>query len=122
MRRRLAYGPVVAVTLACMTLASGAQAATVTIGQLFAPSGACSASTILQPAVASGTSYVVPGAGVITSWSFQTDAATSPGLKFKVGRSAGAGSYRITAEATAGPQTPNAVNAYPVSVPVQAAI
>jgi IPT/TIG domain/PASTA domain len=117
MRRRLVCA---VVAVGCAILASSAKAATVTIGQLFAPGASCGAVTFLQQAVASGASYTVPAAGVITSWSFQTDAATTPDLKFKIGRTAGGGNYTITAEAAAGTQTASAVNTYPASIPVQA--
>lgn len=103
-------------------IAPSAQAATVTLGQLFLPSGpdTCGDATYLQTGVAAGASYVVSAPGVITSWSFQTDATTPPGLKFKVGRAANGTSYTIVGEAAAGAQMPNAVNTYPASIPVQA--
>jgi hypothetical protein len=70
--------------------------------------------------VGSGTSYTVPKAGVITSWSFDDGATTVPGLKLKVGHSAGGVDYKITGEAAAGGQTANAVNTYKTHIPVKA--
>jgi IPT/TIG domain len=102
-----------------LLFASGAHAATVTIGQLFTPTGACTNDTFLQTA-ASGASYVVSAPGVITSWSFQTDASTTPGLKFKVGSSVGGSNYMITGEASAGAQVPSASNTYSTNIPVRA--
>jgi hypothetical protein len=103
-----------------LALASSAQAATVTVGQLFRPDGSCSSFTILQTAVEGGTSYAAPAAGVITSWSFQTDASPPGGLKLKVGRGAGGSNYTITAQAAAGSVAANKVNTYTANIPVQA--
>jgi IPT/TIG domain/PASTA domain len=101
---------------------SGTQAATSTVvGQLFAPDSACTAGdTFLQSGVSSGNSYVIPVAGVITFWSFQDGASPVTNLKLKVGRPAGGSTYTIVGESSAGTQTPNAVNTYPASIPVQA--
>jgi hypothetical protein len=106
----------------CALAAASTQASTVAVGQLFAPSSPCpGTTTALQSSVSSGTSYVVPSSGLITSWSFQDAAATVTGLKLKVARPAGAvGSYTIVAESSAGTQTPSAVNTYQTSIPVQA--
>ena len=102
-------------------IAPGARAATVTLGQLFTPTGADTCTdTELQGAVAAGTSYVVSAPGVITSWSFHTDTTTPTGLKFKVGRNDIGTSYTIVGEAAAGTETPNAVNTYQASIPVRA--
>jgi hypothetical protein len=102
--------------------ASSAGAKTVTVGQLFTPTfGSCSPGyTALQTGVASGNSYRIPKAGVITSWSFHDGTNTVPDLKLKVGRSAGGRKYKILAEKTAGAQTANAVNTYPAHIPVRA--
>jgi hypothetical protein len=108
--------------LVCAVCApSLAQAATVTVGQLSVPDGTCSTPrTRLQTGVASGTQYVAPAAGVITSWSFQTDASPPSVLKLKVGRNAGGGSYTITGEATAGTVAPGTVNTFSAGIPVGA--
>src|SRR5436305_4548411 len=84
--------------------ASVALAATVTVGQLFTPTDLFCGGTFLETGVASGRSYTVPKAGVITSWSFHDGAQTVSGLKLKVGRSAGTGMYTIVGEAAAGTQ------------------
>jgi hypothetical protein len=96
------------------------EATTVTAGQLFTPNSACANDTFLQTGVASGRSYTVPKAGVITSWSFEDGASTVSGLKLKVGRSVGGGNYKIVADAAAGTQNTNAVNTYPAHIPVKA--
>jgi hypothetical protein len=69
--------------------------------------------------VASGTSYTVPKAGVITSWSFHDGSTPVTDLKLKVGRRAGGGMYKIVAEATAGTQTASMVNTYSAHIPVK---
>jgi len=100
--------------------ASSAAAKSVTVGQLSTPSESCVAATLLQPGAA-GTSYTVPKAGVITSWSFQDAGTINPGLKLKVARPTGtADTYKIVGEDTAGTQTPNTVNTYPAHIPVRA--
>lgn len=101
---------------------SGAAAKTVIVGQAtFTPANLCFGTfTELVTGVASGNSYTVPKAGVITSWSFFGGATPVSGLKLKVGQSAGSGKYEITGEATAGSQTPNTLNRYPAHIPVKA--
>lgn len=103
------------------SLPSNAQAASVRIGQLFAPNaGTCGNAdlTILQLGAA-GRTYVVPHAGVITSWSFQTGPAIVPDLTLKVARRSGGG-YTIIGQAVAGTQAANAVNTYKARIPVKA--
>ena len=103
-----------------LVLASAAQAAPVTVGQVFVPTSVCSSLTILQKGVASGTSYVAPISGVITSWSVEFGSTTIPGLKLKVGRSAGGSNYTIVGESTVSAETMNTVDTYPANIPVQA--
>jgi hypothetical protein len=119
-RPNRAASPALIVTILALLLTPSARAATVTVGQLFMPTGSNTCGgTDLQATVASGTPYVVSAPGVITSWSFQTDATTPAGLKLKVAHSAGGSSYTIVAETPAGAQVPNAVNTYPAGIPVQ---
>ena len=110
------------VGLACGFLSvASAGAKTVTVGQLFTPAQvSCFPGTALVPSVASGNSYRIPKAGVITSWSFHDGANTVPGLKLKVGRHAGGGTFKIVGSALAGTQTPNAVHTYHVHIRVRA--
>lgn len=95
-------------------------AAPITVGQLFTPTQGCAPQTFLQTGVASGTSYSVPTAGVITQWSFQNGTTPPGGLKLKVGRPQGGNSYEIVGEAPAGSQTPNSFDTYPAQIPVSA--
>ena len=101
--------------------AAGSASAATTVGQLFAPTtGTGSDLTILQT-FASGNSYTVPSAGVITSWKFQDGSPTVTTLKLKVGRSAPGGMYMIVGESPAGTQTANAVSGpFPANIPVHA--
>jgi hypothetical protein len=100
---------------------SGAAAKTVTIGQLFKPTADCVGGfSSLVTGVASGTSYVVPKAGVITSWSWHAGATPVNGLELKVGRSAGGGNYKIVGQANAGIETANTVRTYTAHIPVRA--
>jgi hypothetical protein len=109
------------VAAACALMTAGAGAKTVRVGQLFTPDAGCGQYTYLQAGVGSGTSYIVPEPGVITSWSFQ-DAphSTVSRLRLKVGRSAGSGMYKIVGSATAGAQKANSVNTYSAHIPVKA--
>jgi hypothetical protein len=121
MRVRSCVGALVA-ALACGLLSvSSAGAKTVTVGQLFTPETSCfGLFTALQTGVASGNSYVVPKAGVITSWSFHDGVTPVSALKLKVGRSVGGGRYKLVAQAKAGPQTANAVHTYKAHIAVVA--
>jgi hypothetical protein len=78
-----------AASLAAASLASAPPAAaTVTIGQLSSSAVTdCSGNTdFVQPTVTSGTAYVVPYAGTITSWQHQAVAGTGQELTMKVFR------------------------------------
>jgi hypothetical protein len=109
--------------VALLAAASTASAAPATVGQLFPPTpGSCGGSppfTYLQPAVASGNSYVVPVDGTITSWSFQAGADPVPGLKLKVGRPAGGNDFTIIGESAAPTVTASSLNNYSASIPVR---
>ncbi len=93
--------------------------APVVIGQLGSPEYDCTGpNSYFQTGTASGKSYTVPADGMLTSWSFQNGAEAVPGLKLKVGRAAGGGTYVVTAESPAGGQTLNSVNVYQAGIPV----
>lgn len=112
-----ALRPVLVAALA-LAFASPAHAA-VTVGQLVTPNSTCGMNTILQTRVASGNSYVVPSAGVITVWSVQNGGSTIPGLKLKVGRPVAGSDYTIVGESVAGAQTPG-VSTFTARIPVRA--
>ena len=114
-------GLIVGLAILLGTLAaSTAQAAPVTVGQLFVPDTNCSAGdTLLQSGVSSGNTYAIPTPGVVTSWSVQEAATTISGLKLKVARPAGGINFTIVGESSATGQTVNTVNTYPANIPVQ---
>lgn len=74
----------------------------------------------VQISTAAGTSYVVPTAGVITSWS--TNAAPGSGQQygFKVFRPLGGTSFLVVGHDGPRTLTPSALNTFPVAIPVQA--
>src|SRR5919204_5299371 len=95
--------------------------AAVTVGQSFTPTiASCVPGTALETGVASGTSYTVPSAGVISSWSFQNGAAIVPDLELKVGRIISGDTYKIVGASPAGAQTANTLGTYAVRISVHA--
>jgi hypothetical protein len=72
-----------------------------------------------QTAITSGASYAAPSAGVITSWSINEGPGAGP-LGLKVFRPLGGGAYLVVGHDGPRPLTPNALNTFPVSIPVQA--
>lgn len=119
-RRGVLLGLLAALAAIAMAIPMTAAAKTVTVGQRFTPSDGCNPGTILETSMVSGTSYVVPKAGVITSWSFHDAAMPVTGLRLKVGRVAGSGMYKIVGQATAGTQAPNVINTYRTHIAVHA--
>jgi IPT/TIG domain/PASTA domain len=102
---------------------SQAGAAPATIGQLASPSPPTTCNgpgELIQTAVAAGSAYTVPTAGVITSWS--TNAATGTGqmFKMKIFRLVSGTTYTIVAHD--GPRTlaSGVFNEFAVNIPVQA--
>jgi hypothetical protein len=109
-----------AAAFATLALCSSAGAAPITLGQLALPGKAlnCSPSNgrdEAQTAIAAGNGYVVPTAGVLTSWSTRTELKGEMGLK--VFRPF-AGQYLVLA--ADGPKllTPDLLMTFPVSIPV----
>jgi hypothetical protein len=61
------------------------------VGQTFTPTGACDQGTFVQASVSGGTTYTVPAAGVLSSWSVEApDAPNADPVSFKVLRPTGA--------------------------------
>ncbi len=123
MRLRRGVCGALLLAFACgLSSTSGANAAAVTVGQLFEPTATstCGEATVLQTGVGAGTSYTVPAAGVITSWSFEEGAGIVPGLKLKVARSGGSGLYKIVGEATAVSQGADTIDTYSTHISVKA--
>jgi hypothetical protein len=99
-----------------VAFAGQAQGAT-TLGQTFVPDPAdnafpCSGNTTYLQTASAPTSYRVTSAGVITAWSFQTNTAPPPGVKFKVGRLDSGNSYQIVGESSLKAPAASTLNTY----------
>ena len=110
-----------AVVVSIGLLGASPAGAAVTIGETFAPPFTCSsgATLFVSGSPPAGPSYAVPTSGVITSWSFQTNATPATTMRFKVGR----GTPTSLTTVARGPlEVPEAstVNTFPVRAPVQA--
>jgi hypothetical protein len=113
------------VCLAAASLAASASpaAASVTIGQLAPdPASVTCASTFdrTQLTVTSGNTYVVPGAGTITSWSHNARAGAGQTLTMKVFRKvADPARYMVVGHDDRPNLTEGVVNTFPASIPVK---
>jgi hypothetical protein len=129
-RRRLkrlgAIGAVAALSLAAS--ASSAMGA-VTIGQLDPGTPAVDCLTArdrVQPAVNSGSTYVVPNTGgvtdwTLTSWSHKARTGAGQTLGMKVFRKvANPATFSVVAHDNPRPLTPSTINTFPVNIPVKA--
>jgi hypothetical protein len=120
--RRFSLVSVVAVALSLSAAVSPASAS-VTIGQIATPDGFCNpvpASDYAQPSVTSGNSYVVKGAGTITSWSHIAAAGMGQQMKMKVFRPIGGLTYTVVGQDGPQPLTESAPNTFPTSIAVRA--
>ena len=110
--------------LAALLLAASLSpaSASVLIGQVGAPTAAdaCDISDNLQPTVTSGTSYVVPAVGTITSWSHSARSGTlgGPVAKMKVFRPLGGPTYQVVGGDGPRPLSPGLLNTFATSVSV----
>jgi len=123
--RKTLLGVVMAFCLLGASAPAASQATTpVTIGQLAPanPSPACSGgpNDIIQAALASGTSYVVPTDGTITQWSTNAAAGAGQMLKMKVFRPVTGTTYTVVGHDGARALTPSVLNTFTVSIPVKA--
>jgi len=93
--------------------------ATVTLGQIAAPTLMNTASEAVQPVVTTGNTYVVPGDGTIVSWSTIEPATGSPGkAKLKIYRKvANPGTYMVVAQDNFKDLVSNSTNTYNVTIP-----
>ncbi len=116
------------VTLAAVAIASlaaaGAARASVTIGQLAPgspPASICNTGPVdLFNPTTGGNSYVIPGAGTITSWSTSAGPGAGQMLKMKIFRKvADPMDYRVVGHDLRA-LTAGTINTFPVSIPVQA--
>jgi uncharacterized repeat protein (TIGR01451 family) len=99
-----------------------------TVGNLFVPKLAFNLNnlghfTMLQTGVDTGSPWIVPSSGVITSWGFEASSGVPDSIEFKVGRGQrdplGAGDFTTIASSQAGTLVPNQLNTYDVRIPVQ---
>jgi len=111
MGRKLALASALAGAALAFVLPSAAAAAT-TLGETFAPGG-CAEDTYIQSDTPSGApSYTAPFDGVITRWSYQSDASPPPSVRLKVARDLGGGSFKIVAQSALEDITANTLNTY----------
>jgi hypothetical protein len=115
----------VAAGVAALSLGASASPANalVTIGQLApgTPTGFSDPSghdDIAQPTVTSGNTYVVPGTGLITSWSHNAATGTGQKLMFKVFRHVSGSTYAVVGHDGPRPLTGGGINTFPASIPV----
>ena len=130
MGRRLLRRFALGAALAALALTASASSATasVTIGQLapdlgpgMPPITACGADRdSVIPEVASGNSYVFPGAGVITSWSHNAAAGDLQMLGLKVLRHLGGAEFLVVAQNGPRALAAGSLNTFPVNIPVLA--
>jgi hypothetical protein len=114
----------VAASLAAALLAASASpaAASVTLGQLAAsPQTECvGVFDSTQPTVTSGNTYVVPGAGTITSWTHNAVAGSDQTLTMKIFRKvADPARYQVVGHDGPRPLAGGQLNTFAASVPVK---
>jgi len=106
-----------------LLLTAGSASAATTIGQNGAGGAGTGAGTFIQTATGPGVpSYVVPaGGGVITSWSFLAGSSANEQDKLKLVRTtATPNQFFVVGEGALETMTPNALNTFPVRIPVRA--
>ena len=106
-----------------MAIAATPAAASVTLGQLSpgGPGGTCAVADFAQLSVASGNSYTVPGTGTITQWSHNANSGVGQSLTLKVLRKvADPNLWQVIGLDGPRPLTGGLLNAFTVSIPVQA--
>src|SRR3954454_18598025 len=95
-------------------------AASVKIGQTFTPTDDFGGSGVFIQSTSPNNSYVVPGDGVITSWSFEAGAGVPPPMKLKIVRPAGGNDFTTVGDSQLVPPTPQTVNPWPTGIAVKA--
>jgi hypothetical protein len=95
-------------------------AATVTIGQTFMPTDDFGGSGVFIQSTSPNNSYVVPGDGVITSWSFEAGAGVTPPMKLKIVRPAGGNDFTTVGDSQLVTPTPETLNTWPTRIAVKA--
>jgi hypothetical protein len=111
------------VLLALLPAAPGK--ASVTLGQVAPPGftpATCgpSSGAYVQPTVTSGTSFVAPGAGTLTSWSTRATSASGQMMALRLFRPLGGAVYLNTSHDGPRPLAPSVVNTFTVNLPIKA--
>jgi IPT/TIG domain/PASTA domain len=119
----------IALLVTVLALASaGSASAQITIGETGVPAAGTKLCIMGPydnvPGGASASTFTVPTAGVITSWSNQAPEGLGQELTFKVFRPAGTGlllpQFQVVGQDGPRSLTPNVVNTFPVEIPVKA--
>jgi hypothetical protein len=114
---------VVLLSSSILAVAATASQAQVTVGQLPAPDppALCHSGPLdtYQALLGAGNSYVVPGTGVITSWSTEAAAGAGQTLKMKVFRPLGGASFLVVGQDGPRRLVPDVLNTFPTDLAVQ---
>jgi len=122
-RRFLLKSLVVSISLAVFWLTAGGSpaGAAVTVGQIGAANVPCAGADFVQKSVSSGTSYRMPEAGTITSWSHSAASGGGQQIAMKVFRNVSDDVFQIVGHDGPHPITkPGLLNTFGTSIPVQA--
>jgi PASTA domain len=122
--RKLHRAPIfLAAMLASLSLCASA-AADVTVGEVAPPNpeSICNfgSTDTIELGTTGGDSYMVPEAGVLTSWSTSAGPGAGQALTLKVYRPAGGTTYAVLAQDGPRSLTPSVLNTFPIDIPVQA--
>jgi hypothetical protein len=117
------FAPLLIAILASLSLCASAQA-DVTVGEVAtqAPEFLCNLgpTDAIQVATSGGSSYVVPQAGTLTSWSTAAAPGASQTLSLKVYRPLGGTIFSVLAQDGPRALTPSVLNTFQINIPVQA--
>jgi hypothetical protein len=117
--KRLSLASWVAVAAAIAANASPAGAA-VPVGQTFTPDQFFGGEGTFIQSTSPGNSYAVPTDGVITNWSFEAAAGTTPPLKLKIVRHAGGDDFTTIGDSQLETPTPATLNTWTTRIAVKA--
>jgi RTX calcium-binding nonapeptide repeat (4 copies) len=119
-KSRLGAAVAAASALTIVLALPGAASGAITIGETFTPPILdCAPNYTRLQSSSAEDAYVVPTAGVITSWSFRAD-EDPPTTRFKVGRSAGGDDFTIVGQSALVTPPANELSTYPASIAVEA--
>jgi Ca2+-binding RTX toxin-like protein len=118
MKRFSLVSVVVALFLTASTSTATAQ---VTVGQVGVPDTNCRAGDWAEPTVSSGTPYVVPVTGTLSSWSHIARVAAGQKLKVKVFRQVPGltTTYTVVGQDVSRDLTSGTINTFTTNIPVQ---